>query len=378
MYNEFVHNKKLNINSDLVVEVARLGLDGDKKRLIEYLKGLEAQSSDERKVTLNKKLSKLLNTYGSLEDRPSWQVSSFSSNSSTLSSNRKKLWFPKRLENRISLITKLLSDSSLPEDIRVKFNKILLYGKPGTGKTTIGLFIAQNLRYPIKYVKVSDVISYKFGETLKNLSDIFDSQGPSIVFIDEFDAFAKSRFDSNDVGELKRIVNSLIQTLDMLPSDKIVIVATNLIETIDPAIARRFPIKVPVGKLNKSERMDFINFLVKDAYTPIELSKSELDLLDSIFRESNIKTVDGIRSAIDSAIVNAHIEGKHIIKLEDIAAGMLNNGQIDSQMMKRLSTEKSDLYESLISLFSKQFTKTDVAEMLGLHRNSLLNYAKDL
>ena len=51
MYNEFVHNKKLNINSDLVVEVARLGLDGDKKRLIEYLKGLEAQSSDERKVT---------------------------------------------------------------------------------------------------------------------------------------------------------------------------------------------------------------------------------------------------------------------------------------------------------------------------------------
>ena len=124
--------------------------------------------------------------------------------------------------------------------------------------------------------------------------------------------------------------------------------------------------------------MDFINFLVKDAYAPIELSKSELDLLDSIFRESNIKTVDGIRSVIDSAIVNAHIEGKHMIKLEDIAAGMLNNGQIDSQMMKRLSTEKSDLYESLISLFSKQFTKTDVAEILGLHRNSLLNYAKDL
>ena len=143
--------------------------------------------------------------------------------------------------------------------------------------------------YPIKYVKVSDVISYKFGETLKNISEVFNDGDSSIIFIDEFDAFAKSRFDSNDVGELKRIVNSLIQTLDMLPSNKIVIVATNLVETIDPAIARRFPIKVHVGKLNKSERMDFINFLVKQSYIPIKLSKKDLELFDAILRESELR-----------------------------------------------------------------------------------------
>ncbi len=365
------------MNSDLLIEMAQLGLDGDKNKLINYLRKLAARSADERRLTLYKKISELLEDYES-NSKAQWQVSGLPTGQVIPIRGEDKLWFPKRLEDRISLVSKLLADQTLPEDIKVKFNRILLHGVPGTGKTTIGLYLAKKMGYPIKYVKVSDVISYKFGETLKNISEVFNDEGSSIIFIDEFDAFAKSRFDSNDVGELKRIVNSLIQTLDMLPSNKIVIVATNLVETIDPAIARRFPIKVHVGKLNKSERIDFINFLVKQSYIPIKLSMKDLELFDTILRESDLKTVDAIKGVIDSSIVSAHVEKSDSIHMQNIAISMLNNGLIDANTLKRLGSEKPDLYAKLIKLFSIQYTKTDVAEILGMHRNSLLNYGKEI
>lgn len=377
VYNKFVQTTKLNMNSDLLVELAQLGLDGDKNKLINYLKKLAARSADERKLTLYKKISELLEDYET-NSKVQWQVSGLPTGQVIPIRGEDKLWFPKRLEDRIGLVSKLLSDKTLPEDIKVKFNRILLHGVPGTGKTTIGLYLAKKMGYPIKYVKVSDVISYKFGETLKNISEVFNEEGSSIIFIDEFDAFAKSRFDSNDVGELKRIVNSLIQTLDMLPSNKIVIVATNLVETIDPAIARRFPIKVHVGKLNKAERTDFISFLIKQSHIPIKLSKKDLELFDTVLREADLKTVDAIKGVIDSSIVSAHVEKTESIHMQDIVISMLNNGLIGSDTLKHLGSDKPDSYAKLIKLFSVQYTKTDVAEILGMHRNSLLNYGKEI
>lgn len=377
VYNKFVQAGKLNMNSDLLIELAQLGLSGNKNDLLKYLKTLAAKSADERKITLYKKLSELLDEYESAASTQ-WHVSGMPVGQSLPIRNEQKLWFPKQLEGRIELISKLLSDQTLPEDIKVKYNRILLYGVPGTGKTTIGLFLAKKMGYPIKYVKVSDVISYKFGETLKNISEVFNDQGASIVFIDEFDAFAKSRFDSNDVGELKRIVNSLIQTLDMLPSSTVVIVATNLIETIDPAISRRFPIKVHVDKLNKAERAEFIKFLIEDAYIPIKLSKKDMELFDTVLREADLKTVDAIKGAIDSSIVAAHVQKQERIELKDILISMLNNGAIDSNVLKNIGETKPSAYSELINQFAYQYNRSDLADILGMHRNSLLNYGKDI
>ena len=161
------------MNSDLLVELAQLGLDGDKNKLINYLKNLAARSADERKLTLYKKISELLEDYES-SSKVQWQGSGLPTGQVIPIRGEDKLWFPKRLEDRIGLVSRLLADQTLPEDIKVKFNRILLHGVPGTGKTTIGLYLAKKMGYPIKYVKVSDVISYKFGETLKNISEVFN------------------------------------------------------------------------------------------------------------------------------------------------------------------------------------------------------------
>lgn len=363
------------MNADKVARLAELGLQGDKPSLIEYIKLLAAQSANSKKITLYKKLSSLLDEEQQ-NNQSNWQVSGQAG--IMTKPNDQNLWFPSRLEKRINMITRLLEDKSLPDDLSSRFNKILLYGPPGTGKTTIGLHLSNRLNMPISYVKVSDVISYKFGETLKNISDVFNDPQASLIFIDEFDAFAKSRFDSNDVGELKRIVNSLIQTLDMLPSNKIVIVATNLIETIDPAIARRFPLKLHVSKLNKRERREFIDYLIGRAKIPIDINEKDLQSFEDILHEAGLSTVDSIKGVIDTSFLNAHIEKKKKVTFTDIVSSMLTSGILDSSLLKKIGEEKPALYNKLMGLLSKDFSKSDIADLVGVHRNSLGNYGKEV
>lgn len=123
-------------------------------------------------------------------------------------------------------------------------SKLLFYGPPGTGKTLTASYIATILGLPLCVVQLSHVVSSLMGDTASNLSKIFSfvSATPCVLLIDEFDTFAKTRGDLNDVGELQRIVNTLLQNLDSLStSESIVIAATNYDESLlDQAVWRRF------------------------------------------------------------------------------------------------------------------------------------------
>lgn len=118
---------------------------------------------------------------------------------------------------------------------------ILLYGPPGCGKSTTAQYITAQLKLPLLTVRLDAVISSFLGTTAKNLRSVFEyaARQPSVLFLDEFDAIAKMRDDTNEIGEIKRIVNSLIQNLDAFP-DLYVIAATNHEHLLDPAIWRRF------------------------------------------------------------------------------------------------------------------------------------------
>ena len=93
------------------------------------------------------------------------------------------------------------------------------------------------------------------GSTAKNIRKIFDyaSRRECILFLDEFDVIAKLRDDKNELGELKRVVNSLIQNIDAFSNDSILIAATNHHELLDPAIWRRFTTIVSLEKPQKGE-----------------------------------------------------------------------------------------------------------------------------
>ncbi|MBF0407449.1 MAG: ATP-binding protein [Candidatus Riflebacteria bacterium] len=120
--------------------------------------------------------------------------------------------------------------------------KILLCGKPGTGKTFTAQIISSLLQIPLVYIRFDSIISSYLGETASNLRKVFDfiESGTWIALFDEFDIIGKNRDDNHEHGEIKRVVNNFLQMLDNIKGDSILFAATNHQYMLDPAIWRRF------------------------------------------------------------------------------------------------------------------------------------------
>ena len=120
--------------------------------------------------------------------------------------------------------------------------KLLLCGPPGCGKTLTAEVIARELDLPLLTARTDMLISSLLGQTASNLRRLFDyaSRQPSILFLDEFDALARSRTDFGEHNELRRVVNSLLGMIDRYKSRGVLVAATNLETSLDEAIWRRF------------------------------------------------------------------------------------------------------------------------------------------
>ena len=126
-------------------------------------------------------------------------------------------------------------------------NKILLEGTSGCGKTMTAKAIANALNKNIIILNLSNIVSSRIGETSQNIKMIFDKAGRerSVLFLDELDQIGKARgSDDKDVGEMRRLVNTLIQLIDYYPENALLLCATNHPEIIDTAILRRFQLKI--------------------------------------------------------------------------------------------------------------------------------------
>ncbi|CAM5775091.1 ATP-dependent zinc metalloprotease FtsH [Labrys miyagiensis] len=128
-----------------------------------------------------------------------------------------------------------------------RFN-LLLSGPPGTGKSFIAGHIAARLGLPFFVVRLDTVVSSLLGDTSKNIRALFEfaARGKGLLFLDEVDAIAKQRDDSRELGEIKRVVNTLIQGLDLLDHRTVIVAATNHAHLLDPAIFRRFPFHIDI------------------------------------------------------------------------------------------------------------------------------------
>lgn len=120
--------------------------------------------------------------------------------------------------------------------------KLLLVGPPGCGKTMTAATLAGECQLPLMFVQLHSLITKYMGETAAKLHVVFDAMAETrgVYLFDEFDAIGAARTAGNDVGEIRRVLNSFLQFMERDDSDSVIVAATNFVGMLDEALFRRF------------------------------------------------------------------------------------------------------------------------------------------
>ncbi|MBK0022071.1 ATP-binding protein [Ochrobactrum sp. S46] len=249
---------------------------------------------------------------------------------------------------------------------------MLLSGPPGTGKSLLAGHIAAQLNKPLYVVRLDSVVSSFLGDTAKNLRSVFDfiPNRNAVLFLDEMDAVAKVRDDKNELGELKRVVNTLIQGLDSLDDRSIVIGATNHAQLLDSAIWRRFPYKIELGSPSIDVRTDlwkhFLQLDESDSSSPLILAKISQGLTGAEIEDLSLS------SRRHSLLDNRPID---LAAVAWASIGLLAG----KSMMPERNGLSTDSKKKLAIYLSQeaQVSGAEVARLLGVTRQAISAYLKD-
>ena len=156
----------------------------------------------------------------------------------------------------------------------------LIFGPPGSGKTMTAYHLAAELGLPVVDARIDGLISSFLGTTARNIANlfVFANRYSCVLLLDEFDAIAKVRDDPQEVGEIKRVVNSLLQNLDERASIGITIAITNHHRLLDSAVWRRFELQIELEAPDTNAREK----ILAAALTPLPVNSSLLGLMSYV------------------------------------------------------------------------------------------------
>ncbi|MDR0391105.1 MAG: AAA family ATPase [Planctomycetaceae bacterium] len=244
--------------------------------------------------------------------------------------------------------------------------RILLYGPPGCGKTVAGLALAKAIGMPIAYVRLDGLFSSFLGQTSSNIRRVFESviTPPQILFLDEFDAIAKKRDDNQEIGEIKRIVISLLQNLDFLSPEVLVIAATNHEHLLDPAIWRRFDISVGINLPEYDTRKRMI--------------EAWLQLHNEQMHDVNIETFAKITDHLNAAqIKNIILQTiKKSIIMDESHAITTDNFIKQLIFLEGYNLSKKSLLDFSIKLRNAGMTLNNIASITGIPKSTINDHFK--
>lgn len=300
-----------------IIKIIEGGLNRDRSKVIKFAKLLSKNSIGTDNEILSKRIEKLFNssnglnfiTADSLSPIPVDTESRFDmADITSPSENNNSLVLSPIVKSQIDNFIKGIKYKEKIQNHNIEIqHSLLFYGPPGCGKTSAAAYIANELQLPLVTTMLDSLVSSLLGNTSKNIKKIFNyaNDKPCILFLDEFDAIAKARDDSNELGELKRVVNSLLQNIDKYTENNILIAATNHHKLLDNAIWRRFNETIFIDKPALDERIIIINYFLGKYPNNIlndgKKTKTIAVLLEE-FSPSEIKNLCSI--AIKNNIIN--------------------------------------------------------------------------
>ena len=208
-------------------------------------------------------------------------------------------------KGQLEQIVREMKDADILATYNLQYKKkILLCGKPGTGKTFSAQIISSVLNIPLLYIRFDSIISSYLGETAGNLRKVFDfiEQGTWIVLFDEFDIIGKNRDDSHEHGEIKRVVNNFLQMLDNLKGESIILAATNHQSMLDPAIWRRFDDVIYYELPDEKIRYKLFEIYLKSMKKEKEINLRQFSKITKGLSPADIKMIT--EEAMKTAIIN--------------------------------------------------------------------------
>jgi ATPase family associated with various cellular activities (AAA) len=242
----------------------------------------------------------------------------------------------------------------------------LMYGPPGTGKSRLARHIAAELGLDLYVARLDGLISSFLGSTAKNIRALFDfaAKTPCVLFLDEFDAIAKLRSDAQELGELKRVVNSFLQNLDTLGRQSIVLAATNHEALLDAAVWRRFTYRIALALPTMAQREQ----MWADFLSPVTFSPRALGALADL---SEGLSGSDIHEA-STRLKRRQIANGQALRLQDALPVLANLG-LSGAGQGHLATvlasgDSTAIVQTLKQRDPKRYSLAMLAELLGLSK----------
>jgi SpoVK/Ycf46/Vps4 family AAA+-type ATPase len=249
----------------------------------------------------------------------------------------------------------------------------LVYGAPGTGKTCLALWMCNELRLPAVVAKLDGLVSSFLGTTSRNIGQLFAfaARYKCVLLLDEFDAIAKVRDDPQEVGEIKRVVNTLLQNLDSRRQIGLTIGVTNHEALLDSAVWRRFDVQLSIPKPSFEARLEIVRRLIR----PLDFESAEIRLLAWIGEGMSGADLESLIVSIKKALVLRTGETEMIPLLRQIL--LLHSGRIGSDRAAALKLDAGKFSKMLLSASDLRFHQSDLATLFKKNKATVSRWLRD-
>jgi len=321
------------VQFDFIKDIAKYGLENDQEKLLAALNELIEHSKSTKKVNLAIQLQSILKDairqqqhpgmvkvgspghFHRLEDR---EMDELILEKITSEYTFDNFVGEDDVKSELKYFIKEHASAELLRQFDLPIaNKVLLHGPSGCGKTLASYVIAGELKKMMIVVNLGAIVSSKLGETSKNLAKIFRRAAAEdcIIFIDEFDSLGKVRDYSQDHGEMKRVVNTILQLFDYLPQTSMLIAATNQVEMIDTALLRRFDLNLKFNKPDPEQIADLIKLTLKNGKYQFDHLEKLPELIGQCYGLSYYSIQKTIINAIKRSLFESRDQQTHAIVL---------------------------------------------------------------